>query len=36
MIEVKEIFQISSANRDGFYVMVGRFSNYENAVKLEK
>lgn len=35
-IKEKDIFQISSLNRDGFYVMVGTFNNYKNAVKLQK
>lgn len=36
LLEQKDVFQISSANQDGFYVMVGTFSNYKNAMKLQK
>jgi len=32
----EEIFKISSSNPEGYYVMVGTFSDYKNAIKLQK
>ena len=31
---MENIFQISSDKPEGFYVMVGTFSNYENEISL--
>jgi len=35
-VEENKIFQIASTNPNGYYVMVGSFSNYKNAIKLQK
>ncbi len=36
IIREKNIFEISSENPQGFFVMVGSFANYKNAIKLQK
>lgn len=35
-IKEKNIFHISSSNPEGFYIMVGSFGVYQNAIKLQE
>ena len=36
LVEEKNIFHVSSTKPEGFYVMVGSFSEFKNAEKLQK